>query len=202
MSLAFSSRWWTGFGRGDGTYSLVDHKTAFHGWNGRLRAADVNGDGRADLLRVVTLPGQPTRRGLVQTLVSQRGGGWLAREDQVPDRLIGDERYLMVHVTAGDADGDGNTDLLFPMLTQAHPATACSPAFDRPHTSFTRVFGAGDGTFRWPSELDRLRHVQRTRVHVRRPADVAGRARTGRRRRRPRGPVRPLQRRRTADRGG
>ncbi|MET8151721.1 FG-GAP-like repeat-containing protein [Actinoplanes sp. NPDC049668] len=151
VSLAFRHRWWTGFGRGDGTYSLVDHQTAFHGWNGRLRAADVNGDGRADLLRVVTLPGQPTRRGLVQTLVSQRGGGWLAREDQVPDRLVGDERYLMVHVTAGDADGDGNIDLLFPMLTEAHPATACSPAFDRPHTSFTRVFGVGDGTFRWPA---------------------------------------------------
>ena len=149
--LAYGTRWVTGRSRGDGTYDFTEHPANFHGSWGKLRAGDINGDGRADFIRVVELFNDPLGKGLVQTLISQPDGTLTPHQEQIPDRLLKPFPNLMTHVTAGDADGDGATDLLFAMPVDPHPATACSGASTQPHTSFTRVLGNRDGTFRWPA---------------------------------------------------
>jgi RHS repeat-associated protein len=149
--LAYGTRWVTGRSRGDGTYDFTEHPANFHGSWGKLRAGDINGDGRADFIRVVELFNDPLGKGLVQTLISQPDGTLTPHQEQIPDRLLKPFPNLMAHVTAGDADGDGASDLLFAMPVDPHPATACSGAFTQPHTSFTRVLGNRDGTFRWPA---------------------------------------------------
>jgi RHS repeat-associated protein len=151
-----NSTWVTGTSIGDGSYDFVERVKAsndqFHEWEGKLLAADINGDGRADFVRVVDFvwPSSPDGKGAVQTLTSRPDGTWTPNEQIVPNMFDEWDR-LGRNITVGDANGDGAADLMIIMPVEAHPATSCSAKFDAPHTSFTRVIGNRDGTFQWPA---------------------------------------------------
>ncbi|MEU7908527.1 FG-GAP-like repeat-containing protein [Actinoplanes sp. NPDC049118] len=145
--LAYEGKWMTATSRGDGHYDFVDHQTNFCCGQGRLRSADVNGDGRVDFLRIVEYL---NNSGFIHTLISRPDGTRTPVVERIPDRLVGRFPALDVHGTTGDADGDGAVDLLFAVEVDAHPATACAAAYAERHLSFARILGNGDGTFRWP----------------------------------------------------
>jgi RHS repeat-associated protein len=152
-----NSTWVSGTSMGDGSYDFVERVRAshdqFHEWDGKLLAADINGDGKADFLRVVDWhwPSAPEGKGAVQTLTSRPDGSWIPNEQIVPN--FGDSDQLGRNTAVGDANGDGAADLMVIMPDDPHPQTPCTAAHvvAAPHTSFTRVISNRDGTFQWPT---------------------------------------------------
>ncbi|MEU1388093.1 MULTISPECIES: deaminase domain-containing protein [unclassified Nonomuraea] len=122
----------------------------------QLFAAEVDGDGRADVL---VLPGAAEKTG------TRVRGVWsvvdLTRPDartqvQAAPAALADRD---VDLTVGDANGDGLSDLL--VMTSLPPGTGrdCTPSTDiRP--VLTRVLARDDGTLRLPSRWDDCRLAQ------------------------------------------
>jgi hypothetical protein len=133
-----------GISTGDGRIVFDDDFNT--GWDGygRFFAADINGDGRSDVVRLKQ-NWETKKFDLIETAIRRPDWGFDRHAQSMTMPLELADRVLI-----GDADGDGTDDLLVSHLILNNSARAeCGD--DRPYTStLTRVYSNGDGTFALP----------------------------------------------------
>ena len=126
------------FGKADGTLATPVKIDASRAPSG-IESADLNGDGRADL--VITDEGvfasDPTQRvsGAVHIYFGNADGTFTA----APSPVTAATNYLQVKL--GDLNGDGKPDLILSGATDGGPTVSYAPAV------YT-LLGNGDGTFK------------------------------------------------------
>jgi hypothetical protein len=107
---------------GDGTYTLTGGNpsngsalVSGGNWGGGYFpvSADVNGDGRADIVMAAT-----TANGLyVNTLLSNGNGTYAVVAGNASTSLFESSNWTIYHPTGGDVNGDGKADLVFAAAT-------------------------------------------------------------------------------------
>jgi RHS repeat-associated protein len=114
-----------------------------------LAAAEVDGDGRADFLAF--LHGTGGRDPIA--ILTGRTGGRASPDDPltlgeqaVPDALS----QVQLQFTLGDANGDGQDDLLVASRQESGAGRGCPNVFLYAHAMLTRVLSNGDGSFALP----------------------------------------------------
>lgn len=120
-------------GNGDGTFQPpVTYSTPYFAWGGPV-IADINGDGKPDLL--LTPWGGVTT--LVSALIGNGDGTFQTAINLPTPALPVGGTGQPVGLLAGDFNGDGKVDLLLPYLNSAPPSTLTESFFFFVQGSFT-----------------------------------------------------------------
>jgi hypothetical protein len=118
---------------------------------GHIAAADLNGDGRADMVFFAgPVKGERFQRLRSVRTAIRRNAGYTLSELAVPQALANTE----LHFSMGDANGDGRTDLL--VATRIGPGTAGVNCSSRPQNRavLTVVLANPDGALDLPQRWD------------------------------------------------
>jgi hypothetical protein len=122
-------------GKGDGTFQAVRTYNLGDYYAFSIAVADVNGDGKLDLL--VAGDTSSTSSGSVGVLLGNGDGTFQ------PVQYYGSGGYYAFSIAVGDVNSDGKLDLL--VSNQCASLTGCS--FDNEPGSVGVLLGNGDGTF-------------------------------------------------------
>jgi RHS repeat-associated protein len=136
-------------GSGNGNYAVQPQVTTTWTTPGDLYVFDVNGDGRADLVRAnKTILGGGEMITSLQTSLTRADGTWSFQNgvQQFPTPLD----PLASQVLVGDANGDGRTDLF--VVTPYGATWRCTNATAQ--TLVSRVLAKADGTYDIPPTWD------------------------------------------------
>jgi RHS repeat-associated protein len=115
-------------------------------------ASDINGDGKDDyvVFKSITGPGQS---GEIETAMRSPDGTFSLHEQTVPATL----NAVLNSVSVGDANGDGQSDLL--VISRQSPGQAgCATNIPTVHVNLHRVLSLGTGGFDLPSSWENCEH--------------------------------------------
>jgi RHS repeat-associated protein len=140
----------TAFSQGDGSYQYERVPTSWTvpaPYEANLVNADISGDGKTDIVLFQDLPvTTASPDGTIFTAIRAPDGDYALNQQTFPVGLLQD----MPLITMGDADGDGNTDLMV-MSRQEPGLSGCSTSINFPHVNLHRVLSRGNGYFDLPS---------------------------------------------------
>ena len=127
-------------GNGDGTFqSPVTYSTPYFAWGGPV-IADINGDGKPDLLLAPWSEGAGnTNTTLVSALIGNGDGTFQTAINLPTPALPVGGTGGPVGLLAGDFNGDGKVDMLLPYLNGVPPATPTESFFFFVQGSFPAV---------------------------------------------------------------